>query len=134
MVCKLNTGMALLHHDILAFACRRAIHHAGCTTSVEPSYSSSLPLGQCGGAASLGRGNILAILPRGRIKVLVTHLAAALHVNDAMQLSGFAAAKAATNKRHVFELFVMVQVLNSFRWLVSLLSKEASRFLSDLVK
>ena len=78
-----------------------AIRRAGCATSAEPSYSNLLAPGQRGGAAGLKRGDILAILPGGRIVVLdcvLTHPAAASYARGASQQAGFAAAKAETNK------------------------------------
>ena len=54
------------------------------------------------------RGDILAILPGGRIVVLdcvITHPAAASYTRSASQQAGYAAAKAETNKRRAFEIF-----------------------------
>ena len=107
MACKQTAGMATSRHDIWTSAWRRAIRRAGCATSAEPSYSNLLAPGQCGGAAGLKRGYILVILPNGRIVVLdcvVTHPAAASYAHGAQRQAGFAAAKAETNKHHVFEL------------------------------
>ena len=100
--------MATLSHDIWASAWRRAIHRAGCANIAEPSYSNLLAPGQRGGAAGLKQGDILAILPSGRIVVLdcvVTHPAASSYAQGASREAGFEAAKAETSKRRAFELF-----------------------------
>ena len=68
--CGGRSRMATLRHDIWASARRRAIRRAGCDTSAEPSYSNLLAPGQRGGAAGLKRGDILALLPGGRIVAL----------------------------------------------------------------
>ena len=70
MACKQTARMATLRHDVWASAWRRAIHRAGCATSAQPSYSNLLARGQREGAASLKRGDMLDILPGGRIVVL----------------------------------------------------------------
>ena len=58
--------------------------------------------GQRGGVAGLRRGDILAILPGGRITVfeyVVTHLAAASYARGACQEAGSMASLAETRKR-----------------------------------
>ena len=107
MACKQTAGMATSRHDIWTSAWRRAIRRAGCATSAEPSYSNLLAPGQPGGAASLKRGDILDILPGGRIAVLdcvITHPAAASYARGDLRQAGFAAAKAETSKHRAFEL------------------------------
>jgi hypothetical protein len=138
MVCKLTAGMATLRHDIWASAWRRAIRRAGCATSAEPSYSNLVAPSQRGGAAGLKRGDILAILPGGRIAVLdcvVTHPAAATYAQRASQEAGSAAALAETRKRQAFERFgdgagyeFVPLAVESF----GRLGKDAARFLNDL--
>ena len=138
MACKQTAGMATLRHDIWASAWRRAIRRAGCATSAEPSYSRLLAPGQRGGAAGLKRGDILAILPGGRIVVLdcvITHPAAASYARGASQQAGFAAAKAEANKRRAFEIFgdgAGYEFLPLAGESFGRLGKDASRFLNDL--
>ena len=81
------------------------------------------------------RGDILAILPGGRIVVLncvVTHPAAASYARGASQKAGFSAAKAETSKRGAFKFFgdgvgheFLPLADESFRRL----GKDAARFL-----
>ena len=68
MACKLTSGMALLRHDTWASAWSRAIRRIGCAASTET--SNLLEPRQSEGASGLRRGDILAILPGGRIVVL----------------------------------------------------------------
>lgn len=138
MVCKQTAGMATLRHDIWASAWRRAIRRAGCATSAEPAYSSLIARGQAGGAAGLRRGDILAVMPEGRVVVLdcvVTHPAAASYVRAASRTAGATVLRAEQMKRRSFDSlgqgvgydFVPLAVESFGR-----LGLEASRFLSDL--
>ena len=86
------------------------------------------------------RGDILAILPAGRMIVLdcvVTHPAAASYVRGASRQAGFAAAKAETSKCLAFELFGDGAAMNYEFLLLAgesfgRLGKDAARFLHDL--
>jgi hypothetical protein len=138
MVCTQTNGMATLRHDIWASAWRRAIRRAGCATSAEPAYSSLIARGQAGGAAGLRRGDILAVMPEGRVVVLdcvVTHPAAASYVRAASRMAGAAVLRAEQAKRRDFDSlgqgggydFIPLAVESFGR-----LGLEASRFLSDL--
>ena len=75
--------------------------------------------------AGLRRGEILAILPTGRIVVLdyvVTHPAAALYIQDASQLPGFLQQQRQRLKTvaHLGSL-VLEPAMISCRWLLSLM-------------
>ncbi len=138
MVCRQLAGVSTLRHDQWASAWRRVIRRAGCATSAEPAYSGLQRQHGRGGAAGLRRGDILAVMPGGRIAVLdcvVTHPAAASYVREAARTTGSAAAKAEHDKRREFRAhgenagydFVPLAVESFGR-----LGRAASRFLSEL--
>jgi hypothetical protein len=138
MVCKLTCGKITLRHDIWASAWRRIIRKAGCATSAEPVYSGITSRQQRRASAGLQRGDILAVLPSGRVVVLdcvVTHPAAASYVRAAARITGSAAARAEAAKRREFAAhqgavgfeFVPLAVESFGR-----MGLAASRFLSDL--
>ena len=106
MVCSLTKGMAVLRHDMWVSTWRHIIRKSGCATSAEPAYSGLLsPQLRRSAAAGLQRGDVLAVLPAGRVVVLdcvVTHPAASSHVRAAARVSGAAAAKAANAKVAAF--------------------------------
>ena len=84
------------------------------------------------------RGDILAILPGGRIVDLdcvITHPAAASYARGASRQAGFAAATAETNKRRAFEVFgdsAGYEFLPLAGESFGRLGKDASRFFNDL--
>jgi hypothetical protein len=138
MVCALVKGMASLRHDLWASAWRRVIRKAGCASSAEPAYSGLRPRQGRGQTVGLHRGDILAVLPAGRVVVLdcvVTHPAAASHRRAAARAFGAAAAKAAQGKVTAFRShqgacdyeFVPLAVESYGR-----LGVDAARFLSQL--
>jgi hypothetical protein len=138
MVCTTTKGMATLRHDIWASAWRRAIRKAGCASSAEPAYNGLRSPLRRQQAAGMHRGDILAVLPGGRVVVLdcvITHPAAPSHVRAAARTSGAAAAKAAKTKVSAFrsrqgacEYEFVPLVAESY----GRLGVEAARFLSQL--
>ena len=88
--------------------------------NLTPSSTSCVAPEQRGGATSLRRRGILAILPTGCIVVLdcvVTHSAATSYAS--LQLHVFVAAKAETRKRSAFTHLSVTRATNSYYWLVS---------------
>jgi hypothetical protein len=136
MACTQTRGTATLRHDLLASAWRRAIRRAGCATSAEPAYSSLAA--RHSGDPGLRRGDILAVMPGGRIAVLdcvVTHPAASSYLPGASRTAGFAAARAERLKHADFEQFgsgagyeFVPLAMESY----GRLGRDASRFLSEL--
>jgi hypothetical protein len=136
--CPQNAGPITMRHDSGTSVWRRIIRRAGCATSMEPCYS-HLAADRAGrDAAGQRRGDILAVLPGGRIVVLdyvVTHPTAASYVVAASQTDGSAAMKAEDRKRRAFATFgagsafdfVPLAVESYGRW-----GKAAATFLSDL--
>lgn len=127
-----------MRHDELTSVWRRIFRRAGCATSMEPSYSHLAADRAARGAAGQRRGDILAVLPGGRIVVLdvvVTHPAAASYVVAASQTNGSAAKKAEERKRRQFAEFgagsafefVPLAIESYGRW-----GQAAATILSDL--
>ena len=118
MVCNQTKGKATLCHDILAPAWRRAIRRAGCAFSAEPAYSSIAQ--RHSGDPGLCRGDILALMPGGRIAVLdcvVTHPIAPSYLACASQTAGYAAERMERKKRSEFERFgSAVHAMTLCRW------------------
>jgi hypothetical protein len=135
--CKHNAGVASMRHDILVSTWRRAIHRAGCATSVEPPYNSLAAAG-AQGVAGLRRGDILTVWPDGRVRVMdcvVTHPAAASFVHDAAEVAGSAAAKAELRKQRAFDEFGEGSAYDFIPLAVESFGRmgsAASRFLSEL--
>mgnify|MGYP001787467346 CR=1 FL=1 len=93
MVCKSVAKMTQLRHDIVASAVRRVVCRAGLASSMEPTYRHL----RNRGAAGQRRGDILVVLPSGKISILdvvVTHPSQQAHVNQACTRAGHAAAQA----------------------------------------
>ena len=99
MVCKNVAKMTQLRHDIVASAVRRVVCRASCASSMEPSYRHLQR--QQGGNAGQRRGDILVVLPSGKINivdVVVTHPSQVKYVNQACTRVGHAAARAEVDK------------------------------------
>ncbi len=97
MVCKSVAKQTQMRHDIVAYAVRRVVCRAGCASSLEPSYRHL----RNRGVAGQRRGDIMVVLPSGKISivdVVVTHPSQQAHVNQASTRSGHAAAHAERSK------------------------------------
>ena len=97
--------MTTLRHDFMVSAVRRVISRASCASSAEPAYRHLRRSSQREGAEGQRRGDILAVLPGGRISVLdvvVTHPAAPSYVAAAARSDGAAAKRAADRKQQEF--------------------------------
>ena len=108
MVCKSVAKMTTLRHDILASAVRRVIARAGCASSLEPTYRHLRSAHNSRGTEGQRRGDILAVLPTGKIAivdVVVTHPCAQSYVAAASATTGAAAQKAADGKVREFRRF-----------------------------
>jgi hypothetical protein len=93
MVCKSVAKMTQMRHDIVASAVRRVVCRASCASSLEPSYRHLRNRGEAGQR----RGDILVVLPSGKISivdVVVTHPSQQAHVSQACTRAGHAAAQA----------------------------------------
>jgi hypothetical protein len=92
MVCKSVAKMTQLRHDLVASAVRRVVCRASCASSMEPTYRHLRQQGDAGQR----RGDILVVLPSGKISivdVVVTHPAQQAYVNQACTRAGHAAAR-----------------------------------------
>ena len=138
MSCKHNAGVITMRHNTWTSVWRRIIRRAGCATSMEPSYShlATAPSGR--DAAGQRRGDILAVMPDGRIVVLdcvITHPAAASYVVEASRTTGSAARRAERRKQQNFEAFGNGSAFEFVPLAVESygrLGQAASRFLSEL--
>ena len=104
MVCNYAKGKATLRQDILTWRC--AICRAGCASSTEPAYSSLAQ--RHSGDTALCWGDILAVMPRGRIAVLdceVTRPTTPSYLVCASQTVGYAAERMEWKKRSECEQF-----------------------------
>ena len=100
MVCKTVAKMTQMRHDIVASAVRRVVCRASCASSMEPTYR-HLQSQQQRVAAGQRRGDILVVLPSGKISVVdivVTHPAQQSRVSQACTRAGHAAARAESEK------------------------------------
>jgi hypothetical protein len=105
MVCKQVARENQFHHNSWVSAWRRVISRAGCASSAEPPYSGLATPGAQRGNTCNNRGDIITVMPDGRVLVLdtvVTHPAAASHVAAASQTTGTAAARAERDKRREY--------------------------------
>ena len=94
--------MTQMRHDLVASAVRRVVCRASCASSMEPTYRH---LRRRGGGISQRRGDILVVLPSGKISVVdvvVTHPSQQAHVSQACTRVGHAAARAEAVKVGVF--------------------------------
>ena len=97
-----------LRHDFLASAVRRIVSRASCPSSMEPSYRHLRPARSSGVSEGLRRGDVLAVLPDGRIviiDVVVRHSAAPSYAREASRYDGAAARHAERLKRREFAHF-----------------------------
>lgn len=104
MVCKNVAKMTQLRHDLVASAVRRVVCRASCASSMEPSYRHLQQ--QQGGNAGQRRGDILVVLPSGKINivdVVVTHPSQVKYVNQACTRAGHAAAREEVRKVAQFQ-------------------------------
>ena len=139
MSCNIATAQRTVRHNLLASAWRRSIAAAGCTTSMEPSYSRLAATASAAQATGQRRGDIFTILPDGAVTVLdavVTHPCGRSCVGPASKRDGHAAAKAEQAKVRSFQgmvgdgagyTFVPIAMESYGR-----LGVAASRFLSKL--
>ena len=109
--CKCNAGHNTMRHNLVTSVWRRKMQQAGCATSLEPMYN-GLVTGNAGNArggdAGQRRGDILCVMPDGRVVVLdcvVTHPTAASYVKHASRETGWAAARAEREKKQKFDAF-----------------------------
>jgi hypothetical protein len=136
--CKANAGPAMLRHNSLTSVWRRYINKAGGATSLEPQYNNFTAGDTHSSAAGQKRGDILAVMPGGRVIVLdcvVTHPAAASYVRRAASTTGSAAAAAEHRKKQAFQEFGQGSAYEFIPLAVESygrLGVEASRFLSTL--
>ena len=94
MVCRSVAKMTQMRHDLVASGVRRVVCRASCASSMEPTYRH---LRRRGGGISQRRGDILVVLPSGKISVVdvvVTHPSQQAHVSQACTRVGHAAARA----------------------------------------
>jgi hypothetical protein len=127
-----------MRHNIWTAVWRLIIRRAGCATSLEPNYShlAAAPVGR--DAAGQRRGDILAVMPDGRIVVLdcvITHPAASSYVAAASAETGSAAAQAERRKRRDFATFGQGSAFEFMPLAVESygrLGRAASLFLSQL--
>ena len=108
MLCKSVASMTTMRHDIEALAVRRVISRAGCASSMEPTYRHLHSRGQHAGPEGQRRGDILTVLPDGRViivDIVVTHPAAPTYARAAARTDGAAAERAANQKRAEFRSF-----------------------------
>jgi hypothetical protein len=139
MACKLNAGWATMRHDNWISVWRRVLSAAGLVSCLEPLYHLLFAASDAlGAAAGQRRGDLLTVLPDGRVLVLdcvVTHPAAATYVQEASRTTGSAAAGAERRKRQQVRAFADGSAFE-FTPLAcesyGRLGLEASRFLSEL--
>ena len=108
MVCKSVAKMTMMRHNNVASAVRRVICRASCPSSMEPSYRRFRSQTQQGGNEGQRRGDILAVLPDGKISivdVVVTHPAGRSVAAQACARTGAAAKKAEDGKVREFRRF-----------------------------
>jgi hypothetical protein len=101
MVCKQVAREKQFRHNSWVSAWQRVISRAGCASSAEPPYSGLAAPGAQHGNARGKRGDIITVMPDGRVLILdavVTHPAAASYVAAASQTTGAAAARAERDK------------------------------------
>jgi len=137
MLCRSVASKATLRHDTLALAVRRCIAKSGCPSSMEPPYRHLRASGQQSGTEGQRRGDILTVLPNGRVvivDVVVTHPAAPSYYDAASQSNGSAAENAAKRKKREFQRFADGAQYDFVPFAVESfgrLGEDARRFLSD---
>ena len=141
LACKCNARIHTMRHNLKTSVWRRACADVGCATSLEPMYN-SLVTGDTGDASGgdpgQRRGDILCVMPDGRVVVLdcvVTHPTAASYVEKASRETGWAAARAEREKKQKFNAFGQGAAFDFCPLAVESYGRlgiEASRFLSAL--
>ena len=102
--CSATAGCRDLRHNIWVAAWRRVLQRAGCASCREPRYREIAAAGRSA-TAGYRRGDILAIMPDGRLVALdgvVTHAWAPSNVDQACHINGHAAARKTNAKRAAF--------------------------------
>lgn len=104
MLCLRVQKMTQMRHDIVAAAVRRVVCRAGCASSMEPSYR-HLRGAQQQQAASQRRGDVLVVMPSGKISVVdvvVVHPSQQQYLAGAAARAGHAAVGAERGKVNSF--------------------------------